>query len=134
METYKVHLWRRVMAQKQSDVGQTRSVLPFDLNLTGVDFAATAKKRMEGFANAQTELFQNWQEANQQWLERVQVESNLASEFSSRLTASRSIPGAMTVYQDWARRRFEMMAEDAKHLMDNTQKLIQAGAHVFTNG
>ena len=45
------------MAQKQSDVGQTGSVLPFDL--TAIDFAATAKKRMEGFANAQAELFQN---------------------------------------------------------------------------
>ncbi len=113
------------MAQKQTGSA-------FDL--AAVDFAATARKRLEGFANAQTEVFQNWQEANQQWLERVQVESNLTSEFASRLTALRSIPEAMIVYQDWARRRFEMMADDAKHLMDNTQKLIQAGAHVFTNG
>jgi hypothetical protein len=75
------------MAQKHGDIGQTRSVFPFEL--TSADFTANAKKRMKGFANAQAELFQNWQETNRQWLERVQVESNLASEFASKLTASR---------------------------------------------
>ena len=106
----------------------------FPFELTAVDFTAHAKKRMEGFANAQAELFQNWQEANRQCLERVQVESNLASQFASKLTASRSIPEAMTAYQDWMTSHFEMMAEDAKHLMDKTQKFIQASAHVFANG
>ncbi len=119
------------MAEKQRDVEQRRSVWPFEL--TAVDFASTAKKRMEGFANAQAELFQNWQDTNREWLDRIQAESNLASEFASKLTASRSIPEAMTAHQDWIRRRFEMMAEDTKHLMDNAQKFIQAGAHVFAN-
>ncbi len=84
------------MVRQQGDIEQTRSVLPFEF--TAFDFAANAKKRMEGFAKAQAELFENWQETNRQWLERVQVESNLASEFASKLTASRSIPEAMTAY------------------------------------
>jgi hypothetical protein len=76
------------MAQKHGDIGQTRSVFPIRADFRGTS-QLTLKRRMKGFANAQAELFQNWQETNRQWLERVQVESNLASEFASKLTASR---------------------------------------------
>ena len=76
------------MAQKQD-------FSPF--NLTAADFAATTKKRIEELANAQTELFNELQEANQHWLDRIQAETNLASEFASKLTAARSIPDAMAI-------------------------------------
>ena len=38
-------------------------------------------KRFEEFAKAYTEQFDNFQETNRQWLDRVKAETNLASEF-----------------------------------------------------
>ena len=103
-------------------------------NLAPAEFAASAMKRFEEFAKAYTEQFDNFQETNRQWLDRVQAEANLASESVSKLTAARSIPDAMTAYQEWSSRRLEMMAEDTKHIMDNTQKFVQTSARLLANG
>jgi len=98
------------------------------------EFAAMVKKRMEGLANAQSELLSELQETNRQWVERMQSEANLASEFHSKLTAARSIPDAMTACQEWTSRRFEMMAEDGKHLLADTQRFMEAGVRLMSNG
>ena len=103
-------------------------------NLPPAEFAATAMKRFGEFAKTQTEQFNNFQETNRQWLERVQAEASLASELFSKLTAARSIPDAMTAYQEWGGRRLEMMAEDTKHLMDTTQKFMETSARLIANG
>jgi len=102
-------------------------------NLAPADFTATAKP-FEEFAKAQTEQLDNFRETNRQWLDRVQAEANLASEFVSKLTAVHSIPDAMTAYQEWGNRRLELLAEDTKHLMENTQKFIQTNARLLANG
>ncbi len=120
------------MAQKESQSERTeKSSLP---NLVPAEFAAMGKKRMEEFANAQTELLDKLQEANRQWIGRMQSEANLASEFAAKLTAARSIPEAMTACQEWTSRRFEMMAEDGKHLLADTQKFMETGARLLSNG
>ena len=99
--------------------------------LAPAEFAATAMKRFETFARAQAEQLQ---ETNRQCFDRVQAEANLASELVSKLTAARSIPEAMTAYQEWGSRRLEMVAEDTKRLMDHTHKFIQMSAQLLANG
>ncbi len=47
-----------------------------------VEFAGIGKRRIEDCVNAQTELLDKLQETNRQWLERMQSEANLASEFA----------------------------------------------------
>jgi hypothetical protein len=37
----------------------------------------------------------------------------------------------MTAYREWISRRFEMMTEDTKHAVDNTQKFVQVDAHLL---
>jgi len=103
-------------------------------NLPPAEFATISMKRFEEFAKAQTEQFNNFQETNRHWLDRVQAEANLASEFVSKITAARSIPDAMTAYQEWGGKRLEMMAEDTKHLLENTQKYMQTSARLLANG
>lgn len=97
-------------------------------------FADATEKRFKELANAQSELFERVQEMNREWLVRMQAETNLASEFASKLSSARSIPDAMTAWQEWGARRFEMMAEDTKYVLDDTQKFMQTGAHMLANG
>ena len=61
------------------------------------------------------------------------IRSELRFQLASKLTAARSIPDAMTACQEWGR-RFEMMAEDGKHLLSDTQKFMETGAHLLANG
>jgi Phasin protein len=123
---------RLVVAQKvsQSERQETGSLL----SEIPADFAETAMRRFEECANAQTELFEQFQETNKQWLDRMQAEANLASEFVSKLSSAWSISDAMPAYQEWGTRRCEIMAEDAKHALDNMQKFIQTGADMLASG
>ena len=95
-------------------------------NLTPANLAVEAKRRIEEFADAQTKQLDKLQETNRLWLDRMQAEANLASEFASKLAAARSLPEAMFTCQDWGKRRVEMMAEDTKHLLDDTQTLFRS--------
>ena len=98
------------------------------------EFAAAGRKRFEDFTKAQTELIEKLRELNRQWIERVQSEANLVSEFASKLSAARSIPDAMSACQEWTSRRFEMMADDGKHLLADTQKFMETSARLLSKG
>ena len=120
------------MAQKESHT--ERAEKSSYANPMPTEFAEMGKKRIEEFVNTQTELLERLQEMNRQWFDRAQSEANLASEFASKLTAARSIPEAMATYQEWTSRRFEMMAEDGKHLLADTQKFMEAATRLLPNG
>jgi Phasin protein len=105
---------------------------PFSFDTS--EFAALGKKRMEALVNAQTELLDEIQEANRRWMDRFQSEANLASEYASKLSGTRTIPDAMAVSRDWATRYFQMLAEDGRHFADDTRKLMETGARMFGNG
>ena len=114
------------MAQKEANTERTGDA-PFAM-LAPTAFA------LEDFANTQTELLDKLLETNRQWFDRMQLEANVASELGSKLTASRSIPDAMTAWQEWATRRFEMMAEDRKHLLTDCQIFTETGARLLSKG
>jgi Phasin protein len=103
------------------------------LNQIPAHFGEAAKKQFDDLTYVQAELFQQAQEANKQWLNRVQTEANLSAEFVSNLSAARSIPEVVTVFQHWGARRLEIMVDDSKHLMGNAQKLMQTGGSLFAN-
>lgn len=98
------------------------------------ELALIGKKRIEEFFEARTDLLERLQESNQQWLERVRAETNLASEFASKLTAARSLPDTMTACQEWSSRQLAMMTEDSKHVLADAQKFIETGARLWSNG
>ena len=120
------------MTQKESHTERTGKASA--INLIPTEFAEMGKKRIEEFVNMQTVLLNELQETNRQWFDRAQSEANVASEFASKLTAARSIPEAMATCQEWTSRRFEMMAEDGKHLLADTQKFMEAVARLMPKG
>ena len=69
---------------------------PFLLN-TG-ELAELGKKRIGEFVRVQTEFLDEVHEANRHWLDRIESEANLASEFASKLSSARSMPDAMTTF------------------------------------
>src|ERR1700730_5881338 len=106
--------------------------VPFLLN-TG-ELAALGKKRIGELVRVQTEFLDKIHEANRHWLDRIESEANLASEFASKLSSARSMPDAMAVSRDWATQYFAMLAEDGKHLADDTRKFMERGTRLFSSG
>ncbi len=86
------------------------------------------------FTKLQAELLSDLHKINRRLFDHAQSEANLASEFASKLTAARSFPEAMAACHEWTSRRFEMMSEDGKHLLADTQNFMETGARFLSNG
>lgn len=97
-------------------------------------FAAYGKKSIEAFANTQTEVLDKLQATTRQWFDRMETEAKLVNEFGSKLTEARSIPDAMTSWQEWAAQLAEMMAEDRNHLVADCQMFAEMGTRLLAKG
>ncbi|MGA8610165.1 MAG: phasin family protein [Xanthobacteraceae bacterium] len=118
------------MTKEPRSEHKTKSA-PHDM---AAEFSAMGKKRMEEFARVQTELLDQMRQANQQWMERLQYQTNLASKLAAQLATVHSVPEAMSIYREWTSQQLEMMANDGKHLLEDTQKLIGTTARLLSNG
>ena len=98
-----------------------------------VEFAALGKKRMEDFVDAQKDFFDDLVQTNWKWIDRFQSETQLASEFFSKVAAARSIPDALSVCQEWTSRRIGMMVDDSEQFAADTRKFLDRGAHLMPN-
>jgi hypothetical protein len=103
------------MNQKQAPAAEKPSALN-----PAPAMAAMGKKHFEEFAKIQSDLLEEIREANQNWLDRIQSEATLASEFSSKLTASHSIADGTAACQEWAKRRMELFTEDGARMISRT--------------
>jgi hypothetical protein len=126
-----MEFWRDALAQNEFQGKRVETIWSFDQLLA--EFAEIGKTRTEDFVTAQTELLENLQETSLYWFERAQSEANLASTLAAKLAAARSIPDAMTEYQEWTGRQFEMIAEDGKQLLTDTQKFMETGTHLLAS-
>lgn len=119
------------MTQKETQADRAKTS---PSNLILPEIAAMGKKRLEEFVAIQTEQLGKLQKMNHSWFDRMQSEATLASEFSAKVAAARSIPEVATAYQEWATRHMEMAAEDAKRIFADGQKLAETGARLLSNG
>ncbi len=120
------------MAQRESQTERTEK--SSSSNLTASEFGAARKKRSDEFINLQAELLNDLRDINHRWFNRTQSEANLASDFASKLTAARSLPEVMVACQEWTSRRYEMLTEDGKYLLADTQKFMEMGARFMPHG
>lgn len=95
---------------------------------------ADTGKRAEDMIKLQTELFRYLQETNEKFVRRMQSEAALASEFATKLAASRSFPETAAACQEWTNRHIELLAQDRQCLFADGKKIMEAGARVLGNG
>jgi Phasin protein len=96
------------------------------------ELAAIGQQRFQDFVSAQVELLHQLRALNEIWLNRLRSDANLASEFTAKLTETRSIPEAMWASQEWTTRRLQIMAEDGQQLATVIQKLAETSARLLT--
>ena len=60
------------------------------------------------------------------------AEAELALRLPNRLTAARSVPDAVTAYQEWLGEWMDRCSEDSQRLLSDGQKMVVAGTRCFT--
>lgn len=118
------------MNLEQSHSGKADGSVP--LSLMPPALAAMGQKRLEDLAATQSEFVELLQDWNRAWLDRMQAEATLASEFVTKLTGAGTAPE--TACQDWAARRMQMATDDFNRIVAASQKFMKTGARLFSNG
>jgi len=109
-----------------------RSVESAPLLMASSEFADMWKNGVEGFIHVHEDFIHGLNETNRHWLDRIQLEAKLVSEFGSKMAGSRSLPEVLTVGQEWASQHFKMMAEDRKHLLEDCQHFTEIGGRLLS--
>jgi hypothetical protein len=100
---------------------------PADLTRMGQDQA-------NALMEMQRELTKLMEQANADWLARVEVERELASELTSKLSAAKGLPDAAKAYQDWMARRIETMTKDSQKFFADSQKFVTSMNRFLSGG
>jgi hypothetical protein len=84
--------------------------------------------------NVQKEILNVCEQASLAWLARVKSEVDLWSELATKLTATHSVPEAMTAYRQCVTHRVQMAAEDGRRLYDDCQKITHRITESLSHG
>jgi hypothetical protein len=80
-----------------------------------------------------SEFFNALQEMSRDWMGRATAEVELGLKLSKKLTAAHSVPDAITAYQEWLSEEMNARAEDARLLMSNGQKIMDASSRLLSS-
>jgi hypothetical protein len=120
------------MAKNEYHTEQMESVTPFGLIPSA--FMRMGRKQIHECVKAHSELVDRFQEVNRSWLDHLQSEADLSTEFALKMTAARSIPDVAALLLEWNKRHMDMAKVDAKHVLADTQRIMEVGARLLPGG
>ncbi len=82
----------------------------------------------------QDEFFKTIQEMSRDWMARATGEVELGLKLSKNLSSAHSVPDAIAAYQEWLSEAMGARAEDARRLMSNGQKFMDASSRLLSTG
>ena len=83
---------------------------------------------------AGSEFLNTLQEMSRDWMARATAEVELGLKISKKLTTAHSVPDAVAAYQEWLSEEMSARAEDARLLMSNGQKFMDASSRFLSGG
>jgi hypothetical protein len=120
------------MAKKEYHTDQIEGATPFSLIPSA--FMTMGRQHIHECVKTHAQLVDKFQEVNRSWLQYLQSEAALSAELTPRMITARSIPGAVTVLLEWTNRHAEMAAGDAKHVLADTQEIMEIGLRLLPGG
>jgi hypothetical protein len=103
-------------------------------NLVPGELAEIGKKRLAAMIEMQKAFFDTLESMNQAWIERAKSEATLASELVTKLTSARSVPETASAYQECLGKRMDLLADDSRRLLSDSQRFMTLGAQFLANG
>lgn len=110
------------------------SMPPEMAKLMPTELTELGKRGVEATLNLQKEMSAAIEQASQNWSDRLKAETEMASEFTAKLTSCKSVPEAAQVYQEWLARRMKLVFDDSQKLVADSQKLMNSYTRAVFNG
>ena len=115
------------MAQIESRIDTPSSVL-------ATVFTPDIARMGKNLAAVQQEVFKTLEQANREWVARLNEEAALASDFAKKLTAAKSIPDAAAAYQEMMTQQMQLLTKQGQKLLEDTQHFVSACTRIMGNG
>jgi hypothetical protein len=91
------------------------------------------KRSISAGLRMQTEMLDALQLMSRDWVACTTSEAELAFNLPNRLAGARSIPEAITAYQQWLNEWLTMCSEDGRRLAADGQKFMTSGVRCLTS-
>lgn len=98
------------------------------------DLTKLGKEQADALLDMQQELSKLIEQANKDWLARVELERDLATELATKLSSAKTLPDAAKAYQDWMSRRMETVATDSQKFFTECQKFAGSMNRLLMRG
>jgi hypothetical protein len=90
-------------------------------------------KSVKAGLQMQTEMLGAFEEIGRDWVACAASQTELALRLPNRLTAARTIPDAISAYQDWLGEWFELRGETNRRLILDGQKIVDPGTRYMAS-
>jgi len=97
-----------------------------------VTFDEIGARNVAAGLRLQKEMLGLLSDMGQDWFARATAEAQLALRLPNRLTAARSVPDAVTAYQEWFGEWIDRCSEDSQRLLSDGQKIVVTGTRCLT--
>jgi len=92
-----------------------------------------SKRSIHAGLRMQTEMLNALQVISHDWMTCATSEAELAFKLPNRLAAARTVPEAVTAYQQWLNEWVTMCNEDGRRLIADGQRFMTSGVRGLTN-
>lgn len=82
---------------------------------------------------AQQRMLEVLSDIGRQWVARAAAQAEFALRLPNKLTNARSVPDAISAYQEWFDEWVSMFGEDGQRLVSDGRKLIDTGVSCFAD-
>jgi hypothetical protein len=96
-------------------------------------FADIGPRSVTAGLRLQKEMLDVFSDIGRGWFTRATSEAELAFGLPNKLTAARSMPDAVSAYQEWLGEVMNMLGEDSRRLISDSRKIIDAGVRCFAH-
>jgi hypothetical protein len=91
-------------------------------------------ERFESLMEVHKKLLDTFGQVQRERIARTLEETKLASDFAAKVASARSIPDIMAIYQEWMAKCEELIAEDGRKSLHDSQKVANAALSLLSNG
>ena len=98
------------------------------------DVVNWGQHQTEAALNVQKAIVESCEQASRAWINRVQSELSLWSDFASKLSSTKSFPEALKTYTKCVSQRMQMAADDGRKLVEEAQQITQKLTQSLGNG
>ena len=98
------------------------------------DFSKFGEAQAEATLAMQKELIDTYEQISRAWLARVKSEADLWSELVTKISSVRSVPDALGAYQQCVAQRMQLVADDGRRMLEDSQKIMSTVTRAMSNG